>query len=63
MVEIKIERKEVYKMPKYEKLSPEITERIAYDRKTGNRPDFAAKSALAQYGCRQGIYLAPRLSS
>ena len=47
-VEIKIERKEVYNMSKYEKLSPEITERIAYDKEHGTRPDFAAKSALAK---------------
>ena len=35
-------------MSKYEKLSPEITERIAYDKEHGTRPDFAAKSALAK---------------
>ena len=30
-------------MRKYEKLSPEITERIKYDIEHGTRPDFSAK--------------------
>ena len=34
-------------MRKYEKLSPEITERIKYDIEHGTRPDFAAKGSLA----------------
>ena len=34
-------------MPNYEKLSPEISERIREDIEKGTRPDFAAKSALA----------------
>ncbi len=35
-------------MSKYEMLSPELSERIEYDMKTGNRPAFAAKSSLAK---------------
>ena len=34
-------------MRNYEKLSPEITERIRYDLEHGTRPDFSAKSSLA----------------
>ena len=34
-------------MRNYEKLSPELTERIKYDLEHGTRPDFAAKSSLA----------------
>ena len=34
-------------MPNYEKLSPEISERIREDIEKGTRPDFAAKSANA----------------
>ena len=37
-------------MPNYEKLSPEITERIKTDIENGTRPDFAAKSSLAKSG-------------
>jgi hypothetical protein len=32
----------------YEKLSPEVTERMRYDIEHGTRPDFAAKSSLAK---------------
>ncbi len=35
-------------MPNYEKLSPEITERIKTDIEEGTRPNFAAKSSLAK---------------
>ena len=35
-------------MPIYEKLSPEITERIKTDIEEGTRPNFAAKSSLAK---------------
>lgn len=34
-------------MPNYEKLSPELTERIREDREKGTRPDFAAKGSDA----------------
>ena len=34
-------------MPNYEKLSPEITERIRQDIEDGTRPDFAAKGSKA----------------
>ena len=34
-------------MRNYEKLSPELTERIKYDIEHGTRPDFAAKGSLA----------------
>lgn len=35
-------------MPNYEKLSPELSERIKYDIEHNCRPDFAAKGATAQ---------------
>ena len=35
-------------MPNYEKLSPELSERIKYDIEHGTRPDFGAKGASAQ---------------
>lgn len=35
-------------MPNYEKLSPEITERIREDIEKGTKPDFAAKGSLAK---------------
>ena len=35
-------------MRNYEKLSPELTERIKYDIEHGTRPDFSAKGSLAK---------------
>ena len=34
-------------MPNYEKLSPELSERIRYDIENGTRPDFGAKGTNA----------------